>query len=662
MRVLALSAVLLCLVAPVRASVAAGARIVSLVPPRSAADEQVVTTLIDLSESRSIASITTSCQGMPRARRFACMSSALERPFALFSPYPFPSENAIFTMSVDGVHTSVPLVSATSLDESRDERAGTAWLLLLDVDRRMGKSHADALRIAEEFLSRLGARDVAKIVLFDQQQRASSPWSQVAPALRELQVGVAARRAGGKRPLSELIRAAAADGFRALDELPSAPLHRALVVLSNGEGGHDPSATEPAALQLSRALSSGRLHDDPARLPTPVSVVSLYFPSVPAAESDAALELMQGLIEPSLGGYFTVVSAGRGRDAAAIVSAVRQRFAKMHVVKWRTACLTPGQRQTFKLLFVDVNPSIAPDESFRDVPVAGAELPLVLDNKLTTSGDAAGVPVKPGHKLHIAGEFCASSRLEQLQTFFDPGDAELGVGAAAARWRERGIAGKSLELSADALELLVPPDELIVLGSGPHAKVRFVLWDERAQRLSQVIELPAQLAPQAAAFRRVDWPVPLASSKPTLRAGALLSVAGGAGTALGAPESVDGDAYDYALALRGGYVTRGGYTFSLSTMQHFNTEGDNELTTSRAAIQAGLSLPVARSAVEPYVAVGGALVRRFGSALRAAGSAGMVATLPLSRGVLLTCNADALIVVPKVGTAVTMLIGVGVQP
>lgn len=658
MRLLALSVLLLCLAAPVPASAAPAAHIVSLVPPRSADDEQVVTTLIDLSDSRSIASITKSCEGMPRARRFECMSSALERPFALFSPYPFPAGNAVFTMSVGGVHTSVPLVSATSFHESRDERAGTAWLLLLDVDRRMGKSQADALRIAEEFLSRLGARDVARIVLFDRQQSASSAWSRVvAPgALRELRLGMAPRHAGEKGSLSALIRAAAADGFRALDELPSAPLHRALVVLSNGVGGSHPT-------ELSRSLSSGRLHDDPARLPTPVSVVSMYFPSASAAESDAGLELMQGLVEPSLGGYFRVVNPGRGRDAPAIVSAVRQRFAKMHVVKWRTACLTPGQRQTFKLLFVDVNPSIAPDESFRDVPVAGAELPLVLDSKLTTSGDAGGVPVKPGHKLHIPGEFCASSRLEEVQTFFDPGDEELSAGAAAARWKERGIAGKSLELSADALELLVPPDELIVLGSGPHAKVRFVLWDERAQRVSQVIELPAQLAPQAAAFRRLgERPVPLASSKPTLRAGALLSVAGGAGTALGAPESVDGDAYDYALALRGGYMTRGGYTFSLSTMQHFNTEGDNELTTSRAAIQAGLSLPVARSAVEPYVAVGGALVRRFGSALQAAGSAGLVATLPLSRGVLLTCNADALIVVPKVGTAVTMLIGIGVQP
>ena len=64
-----------------------------------------------------------------------------------------------------------------------------------------------------------------------------------------------------------------------------------------------------------------------------------------------------------------IVRDGQHGRAANIVNAVRTRFNKMHIVKWRVACVAPSITQTFKLFFSNTNPAIAGDATFQNVPI-----------------------------------------------------------------------------------------------------------------------------------------------------------------------------------------------------------------------------------------------------------------------------------------------------
>jgi hypothetical protein len=388
-----------------------------------------------------------------------------------------------------------------------------------------------------------------------------------------------------------------------------------------------------------------------------VSVVSVYFPRAVRDEWDQnAFEFMQSIVEPSVGGFFTIVRPGQATRAATIVERIRQRFATMELVKWRASCLTPGFAQSFELAFTDTKPSLVGDASYRSVrlPRGEVSLPVVVAEMAPNSP-----PVLPGAKLELAGDFCPHHDLERFEPYFDPGDPEL-ANASVEAWRARGIKGKTVQLSDGAVTVLVPKSELVVLGSRAGAKVRFMLWDERARRASAVIESPAQL-PVHPAPTRLDVRPLIPRRPPLLRQGWILSMGGGIGTALGGRQAADEDAFDWALAMRGSYLARGGSTLSMQLLQGFGGS-DSELTTSRALLEAGWALTAERAVVEPYAGVGAALARSLSTELQAAGVLGVVGTLPASRRLLLTVGGDVVLLVPAAEVAVTGLFGIAFQP
>ena len=121
------------------------------VDPRAAQENgnPVLTTVVEVSQSKRVSDATAACGALTGNGQLDCMSSALEKPFALYTPFPFPSANAIFTVAVDGTDIPAKFVSDAAWGDSLQQPGvGTAWLILVDADRRMGKSFTDAM---EEF-------------------------------------------------------------------------------------------------------------------------------------------------------------------------------------------------------------------------------------------------------------------------------------------------------------------------------------------------------------------------------------------------------------------------------------------------------------------------------------------------------------------------------
>src|SRR5690606_6787998 len=95
-----------------------------------------------------------------------------------YTPFPFPAQSAIFTVSVDGTDVPTKYVSHTQWGESQQQPGvGTAWLILIDADRRMGKGFADAKQVAQQFISALGPNDIVNVMFFnDRQVMKDSRW------------------------------------------------------------------------------------------------------------------------------------------------------------------------------------------------------------------------------------------------------------------------------------------------------------------------------------------------------------------------------------------------------------------------------------------------------------------------------------------------------
>src|SRR6185503_14096934 len=177
---------------------------------------------------------------------------------------------------------------------------------------------------------------------------------------------------GRTRPLFTIIKNAATDGFKDLGNAGqnvTVPMHQAMVVLSNDSAGADPTSNAAASNLLKDYLTKGRFPENNDVLPkTPVPVISIWFPSRAIEEFAAnAREFMEGMANTEIGGFYTIVRDGQQGRAANIVNTVRTRFNKMHIVKWRVACVAPSITQTFRLVFQNTNPVIAGDATFQNV-------------------------------------------------------------------------------------------------------------------------------------------------------------------------------------------------------------------------------------------------------------------------------------------------------
>ncbi len=482
------------------------------IDPRAAqeAGNPVLTTVVDIAQSKRVSDATTPCAGLTGTAQLDCMSQNLEKPFALYQAFPFPSDRALFTVAVDGTDMPAKFISLARWGESQQQPGvGTSWLILVDADRRMGKSFEDAKQLAQQFVASMGPNDIVNITFFnDRQVVKDSKWLPAAQKAKATTFITGTTEtfasSGRNRSLLTIIKTAATDGFKALGNVGEdvkVPLHQAMVVLSSGFGGTDPATTGPGALQLQQYMTQGRFPEDNTALPkAPVPVISVYYPQTVIDEfKQNSLEFMQNLANTEMGGFFTVMQAGQGSRSATIVSTVRQRFSKMNIVKWKVSCVSPSVTQTFKLVFRDTNPPILGDNTFKDVPVGidPSAWPLDVNLEYTTEmSKRDGSAVYPGGSFKVYGDFCWGGEKDRAEVYFLPAGQPIptaltGTDIATAKRTQQqliamGMKGAALEATDTYASFSAPDTDKILHGSGDQAVVRLVIYDNKAHRASGV--------------------------------------------------------------------------------------------------------------------------------------------------------------------------------
>jgi hypothetical protein len=508
--VVALASLLVCWFVALVAHASPEAKILR-VDPRAAQDNgnPVLTTVVEVSQSKRVSDAIAECGALTGNGQFDCMSQNLEKPFALYTPFPFPAANAIFTVTVDGTDVPAKFVSDAAWGDSLQQPGvGTAWLILIDADRRMGKSFTDARQLAQQFVLSMGANDIVNVMFFnDRQVVKDSKWVSAAQKARAQSVinGTTDTfpSSGRNRSLLTIIKTAATDGFGALGNVGDdvgIPLHQAMIVLSDGFGGADPSTTGPGALQLQQYLTGGRFPEDNTALPkAPVPVISIWYPPGVVDEfKQNSLEFMQNMANTDIGGFFSVMREGGGSRSNAIVSTVRQRFSKMHIVKWKASCVAPSVTQSFKLVFNNVKPPILGDNTFKDVPVGIDPSTWPLDVNIAYTQDMAKSQggVYPGGSFKVYGDFCWGGEKGRAEVYFLPSGQPLPTALAgtdidqAKRTQQQliamGMKGNTVEAGDNFVQFEAPDKDKILAGSGDLALVRLVVYDNKAHRTSGV--------------------------------------------------------------------------------------------------------------------------------------------------------------------------------
>jgi hypothetical protein len=482
------------------------------IDPRAAQENgnPVLTTVVDISQSKRVSDATSACAGLTGNAQLDCMSTNLEKPFALYQSFPFPSDRALFTVNVEGTDIPAKFISLSRWGESQQQPGvGTSWLILIDADKRMSKSFEDAKQVAQQFVATMGPNDIVNIMFFnDREVVKDSKWipaTQKAKATGFITGSTDTFTSSGRnRSLLTIIKKAATDGFQALGNVGEdvkVPLHQAMVVLSSGFGGADAGTTGPAALQVQQFMTQGRFPEDNTALPkAPVPVISIYFPITVIDEFKSnSLDFMQNLANTEIGGFFSVMQPGGGARSAAIVSTVRQRFSKMNIVKWKVSCVAPTVTQSFKLVFQDTNPPILGDNTFKDVPIGidPTAWPLDVNIEYTTEmSKRDGGAVYPGGSFKVYGDFCWGGAKERAEVYFLPAGQPIptaltGANIETAKRTQQqliamGMKGTALEASDTFASFRAPDSDKILHGSGDQAVVRLVIYDNKAHRTSGV--------------------------------------------------------------------------------------------------------------------------------------------------------------------------------
>ena len=490
-----------------RASAAPEAHILRIDPRASQVDgSPVLTTVMEIVQNKRVSDLTASCATLTGDGNLDCVANALEAPGALYSGFDFPEKNAILTVTVDGTDTPAKFVSKARWgDSTKEPGVGTAWLILIDAASTMGPRFDEAKAVANTFVANMGPNDIVDVMFFnDRAVVQDSHWINNKQAASGFIAGVPRTypTQGRTRPLFNIIKTAATDGFKELGNAGQqivVPMHQAMVVLSNGSAGADPSSTAAASNLLREYLTKGRFPENNEVLPkTPVPVVSIWFPSKIIEEFGAnAREFMEGLANTEIGGFFSIVRDRQESRAANIVNSVRTRFNKMFIVKWQVSCVAPSITQTFKLFFSNTNPPIAGDATFQNVPVGidPTTWPLDIDREATERA-AKKSPAQPGGSFKVFGNFCWGGNANRAELYMVPKNqaapATLQGGnlddakKAQRTLIESGMRGKAVSAGDSVVEFELPNSEKFLVGKGDQMTARMIIYDNQARRTSAV--------------------------------------------------------------------------------------------------------------------------------------------------------------------------------
>jgi hypothetical protein len=504
--VAALAATVLALVAR-PAAAAPEAKILRIDPRAGQTDgTPILTTVVELGQRKRMSEATADCAYMRGDAQAECIGQRLAQPGAMFTPFDFPpKENVLFTVMVDGQDQPAKFVDKHKWGEAQAiAGVGTAWLIVIDAAGSMGREFGEAQQVAAAFVNAMGPQDIADIMVIGNGPVLSdSKWKGAAQKAELLAAITGARELppeGRARPLFTIIKNAATDAFKDLGNAGTnvaVPLHQAMVVLSNGSAGADALTNGAGATQLSAYLTKGRFPEDNTSVPkSPLPVISILFPTRGLSEefTKNAGDFMTNLANTDIGGFFGVVKSGGAAQGQAIVNTVRARFNQMWVVRWRVSCVASTVLQSFNLIFRDTNPPIAPDGSFKDVPIGIDPSTWPLDVDVAYSRQIAQRdPVHPGGNFKVFGNFCWGSNPQRAQVYFVPKNqappAATGHDIEAAKRAQAQLIamkmdGKAIKVTDTSVEFEAPDNDNILVGKGDQAVTRLVIYDSGARRMS----------------------------------------------------------------------------------------------------------------------------------------------------------------------------------
>jgi hypothetical protein len=470
----------------------------------------VLTTVVEVVQFNSLSSALEPCATITGfGPTLDCLSGTLEKPNAMWSPFPFPKGNARLLVKVDGSDTLATISGEPKKwgDSQRDPGVGTAWLVALDASSNMGTRYREALTIAREFIEAMQPNDLMDIMIFDDRLVIhNSKWKTFTERNNLVKVlndqPTPATSHGRDRALFDELKRMTADGFNDLGNSQGPqkiPMHQAMVLLSNGGGRNDAGSAAPSADVFHQYATRGRFPEDNTSIPkTPLPIISIWFPSQSSLLNDVYRnndeQFMQALANPEIGGFFDIVREGQGEaKGKTIIGLVKARFNAMYIVKWTLACLNSSFEQSFDLEFQNTSPVIKGDATFRDVPIGldPTQWPLSVD-LAKTKAEAEANPVYPGGTFKVYGDFCWGGDKSRAEAYFVPAGTKPDPNAHSAdpelakRAMQQLIAQNMRGGAKDASDTFavfdVPEDEKILDGAGDNAVARVVIYDNKAHR------------------------------------------------------------------------------------------------------------------------------------------------------------------------------------
>src|ERR1017187_8947707 len=111
----------------------------------------VLTTVIEVIQFKRLSDVLQPCAGVVGASTLTCWSEQLEKPGALWDPFPFPEQNAHLLVKVAGEDQLTKFVDKAQWGKSQNQpNVGTAWFVAVDAASSMGPRFGDARTIAHE--------------------------------------------------------------------------------------------------------------------------------------------------------------------------------------------------------------------------------------------------------------------------------------------------------------------------------------------------------------------------------------------------------------------------------------------------------------------------------------------------------------------------------
>jgi hypothetical protein len=490
-----------------------------------------LTTVIEVVQFKPLSDVLAPCASVTGGAVLSCFSQQLEKPGALWDPFPFPEANAHLLVKVSGEDTLTKFVDKVQWGKAQNQpNVGTAWLVSVDASSGMGGRFGDARAIAHEFIEAMQPNDLLDLMFFDDVQvvkdthwKAYKDRASLANTLNDFKSTLPSH--GSDRALFKQIKAMTQTAFGSLgnsDSPDQVPLHQAMVVLSNGAGRGDPESASPSADVFHAYLDSGRFPPENTSLPkTPLPVISVWFPNntslVENVYRDNEAQFMESLSNPEIGGFFDIVKEGEGAaKGKTIIGLVRARFNAMWVIHWELACINSSVEQTFNLVFENTHPLIAPDGTFKDVPlgVDPTQWPLDVDVKKTTEA-AAQNPIYPGGTFNVYGNFCWGGDKARAEAYFIPAgtkpsantnsrDPQLALQAMQQLQAEH-MLGTAVSTGDGYVTFNVPDDDKLLEGTGENAVARLVVYDNKAHRASAIDE--KSVLSLKATKKPLSWPL-----------------------------------------------------------------------------------------------------------------------------------------------------------